>query len=56
VIALAWAMPDIAIKRDVASGHGILLSTIDNMLDDTFWQRIVSTMYGAEPMPRGDEG
>ena len=41
----AGPMLDITIKRDVAASYGILPYTIDNILDDAFGQRIVSTMY-----------
>ena len=43
--ANAGPMLDIAVNREVASTFGILPSTIDNVLDDAFGQRIVSTMY-----------
>jgi multidrug efflux pump subunit AcrB len=36
---------DITINRDVASSYGITPSTIDNVLNDAYGQRIVSTMY-----------
>jgi hydrophobe/amphiphile efflux-1 (HAE1) family protein len=36
---------DVTIKRDVATSYGIQPYTIDNILDDAFGQRIVSTMY-----------
>src|SRR5262245_7524124 len=36
---------DITVNREVASSFGILPSTIDNILDDAFGQRIVSTMF-----------
>ena len=35
----------ITIDRDVASSYGILPATIDNTLNDTFGQRIVSTIF-----------
>ena len=41
----AGPLLDITVNRDVASSFGILPSTIDNMLDDAFGQRIVSTMF-----------
>jgi hydrophobe/amphiphile efflux-1 (HAE1) family protein len=41
----AGPLLDITINRDVASSYGILPATIDNILDDAFGQRIVSTMY-----------
>jgi multidrug efflux pump subunit AcrB len=36
---------DITINRDVASSYGITPSTIDNILNDAYGQRIVSTMF-----------
>jgi HAE1 family hydrophobic/amphiphilic exporter-1 len=36
---------DVTVNREVASSFGILPSTIDNVLDDAFGQRIVSTIY-----------
>jgi multidrug efflux pump subunit AcrB len=33
------------VNRDVASSYGITPSTVDNILNDAFGQRIVSTMY-----------
>ena len=36
---------DVTVNREVASSYGILPSTIDNVLDDAFGQRIVSTIY-----------
>jgi HAE1 family hydrophobic/amphiphilic exporter-1 len=36
---------DIKINRDVASSYGITPSTIDNVLNDAYGQRIISTMY-----------
>jgi multidrug efflux pump len=36
---------DVTVNREVASSYGILPSTIDNILDDAFGQRIVSTIY-----------
>ena len=36
---------DITINRDVASSHGITPSTIDNILNDAYGQRIISTMF-----------
>jgi hydrophobe/amphiphile efflux-1 (HAE1) family protein len=36
---------DVTVNREVASSFGILPSTIDNILDDAFGQRIVSTIY-----------
>jgi hydrophobe/amphiphile efflux-1 (HAE1) family protein len=41
----AGPLLDITINRDVASSYGITPSTIDNILNDAFGQRIVSTMY-----------
>jgi hydrophobe/amphiphile efflux-1 (HAE1) family protein len=41
----AGPLLDVTIKREVASSYGILPYTIDNILDDAFGQRIVSTMY-----------
>ena len=41
----AGPMLDVTVNREVASSFGILPSTIDNILDDAFGQRIVSTMY-----------
>ena len=38
-------MLDVTVNREVASSFGILPSTIDNILDDAFGQRIVSTIY-----------
>jgi len=32
---------DVTVNREVASSYGILPSTIDNVLDDAFGQRIV---------------
>jgi HAE1 family hydrophobic/amphiphilic exporter-1 len=36
---------NVTVNREVASTYGILPSTIDNILDDAFGQRIVSTIY-----------
>jgi len=36
---------DITINRDVASSYGITPSAIDNVLNDAYGQRIISTMY-----------
>jgi hydrophobe/amphiphile efflux-1 (HAE1) family protein len=36
---------NVTVNREVASSFGILPSTIDNVLDDAFGQRIVSTMF-----------
>jgi hydrophobe/amphiphile efflux-1 (HAE1) family protein len=41
----AGPMLDVTVNREVASSFGILPSTIDNILDDAFGQRIVSTIY-----------
>jgi hydrophobe/amphiphile efflux-1 (HAE1) family protein len=41
----AGPLLDVTIKREVASSYGILPQTIDNILDDAFGQRIVSTMF-----------
>jgi HAE1 family hydrophobic/amphiphilic exporter-1 len=41
----AGPLLDIRVNRDVASSYGITPSTIDNILNDAFGQRIVSTMY-----------
>jgi len=41
----AGPLLDITINRDVASSYGITPGTIDNVLNDAFGQRIVSTMY-----------
>jgi hydrophobe/amphiphile efflux-1 (HAE1) family protein len=41
----AGLLLDITINRDVASSYGITPGTIDNILNDAFGQRIVSTMY-----------
>jgi hydrophobe/amphiphile efflux-1 (HAE1) family protein len=41
----AGPLLDITVNRDVASSYGITPSTIDNILNDAFGQRIVSTMY-----------
>jgi hydrophobe/amphiphile efflux-1 (HAE1) family protein len=41
----AGPLLDITVNREVASSFGILPSTIDNILDDAFGQRIVSTIY-----------
>jgi HAE1 family hydrophobic/amphiphilic exporter-1 len=41
----AGPLLDITINRDVASSYGIVPGTIDNILNDAFGQRIVSTMY-----------
>jgi hydrophobe/amphiphile efflux-1 (HAE1) family protein len=41
----AGPLLNITINREVASSYGILPSTIDNILDDAFGQRIVSTIY-----------
>ncbi len=41
----AGPLLDITINRDVASSYGITPSTIDNILNDAYGQRIVSTMY-----------
>jgi hydrophobe/amphiphile efflux-1 (HAE1) family protein len=38
-------MLNVTANREVASSFGILPATIDNVLDDAFGQRIVSTMY-----------
>jgi hydrophobe/amphiphile efflux-1 (HAE1) family protein len=38
-------MLDVTVNREVASSFGILPSTIDNVLDDAFGQRIVSTIF-----------
>ncbi|HEX9555307.1 MAG TPA: efflux RND transporter permease subunit, partial [Reyranella sp.] len=38
-------MLNVAVNREVASTFGILPSTIDNVLDDAFGQRIVSTIF-----------
>lgn len=43
--ANAGPMLNVAVNREVASSFGILPSTIDNVLDDAFGQRIVSTMF-----------
>jgi hydrophobe/amphiphile efflux-1 (HAE1) family protein len=36
---------NVTVNREVASSFGILPSTIDNVLDDAFGQRIVSTIF-----------
>ena len=41
----AGPLLDITINRDVASSYGITPSTIDNILNDAYGQRIISTMY-----------
>jgi hydrophobe/amphiphile efflux-1 (HAE1) family protein len=41
----AGPLLDIAINRDVASSYGITPSAIDNILNDAYGQRIISTMY-----------
>src|SRR5713226_4120521 len=41
----AGPLLDITVNRDVASSYGITPSTVDNILNDAFGQRIVSTMY-----------
>jgi hydrophobe/amphiphile efflux-1 (HAE1) family protein len=41
----AGPLLDITINREVASSYGITPSTIDNILNDAYGQRIVSTMY-----------
>ena len=41
----AGPLLDITINRDVASSYGITPGTIDNILNDAFGQRIISTMY-----------
>jgi HAE1 family hydrophobic/amphiphilic exporter-1 len=38
---------NVTVNREVASSFGILPSTVDNILDDAFGQRIVSTMFTA---------
>jgi hydrophobe/amphiphile efflux-1 (HAE1) family protein len=38
-------MLNVTVNREVASSFGILPSTIDNVLDDAFGQRIVSTIF-----------
>jgi multidrug efflux pump subunit AcrB len=38
---------DVTVNREVASSFGILPETIDNILDDAFGQRIVSTIFTA---------
>jgi HAE1 family hydrophobic/amphiphilic exporter-1 len=43
--ANAGPMLNVTVNREVASSFGILPATIDNVLDDAFGQRIVSTMY-----------
>jgi len=43
--ANAGPMLNVTVNREVASTFGILPSTIDNVLDDAYGQRIVSTMY-----------
>jgi HAE1 family hydrophobic/amphiphilic exporter-1 len=43
--ANAGPLIEITIDRDVASSYGILPATIDNTLNDTFGQRIVSTIF-----------
>src|SRR3982075_1087982 len=43
--ANAGPMLNVTVNREVASSFGILPSTIDNILDDAFGQRIVSTMF-----------
>jgi multidrug efflux pump subunit AcrB len=37
---------NVTVNREVASSFGILSATIDNVLDDAFGQRIVSTIFG----------
>jgi hydrophobe/amphiphile efflux-1 (HAE1) family protein len=41
----AGPLLNVTINREVASSYGILPSTIDNILEDAFGQRIVSTIY-----------
>ena len=41
----AGPMLDVTVNRESASSYGILPSTIDNILDDAFGQRIVSTIF-----------
>jgi len=41
----AGPLLDITINRDVASSYGITPSTIDNILNDAYGQRIISTIY-----------
>jgi hydrophobe/amphiphile efflux-1 (HAE1) family protein len=41
----AGPLLDITINRDVASSYGITPSAIDNILNDAYGQRIISTMY-----------
>jgi HAE1 family hydrophobic/amphiphilic exporter-1 len=43
--ANAGPMLNVTVNREVASSFGILPSTIDNVLDDAFGQRIVSTIF-----------
>jgi multidrug efflux pump len=43
--ANAGPLLEMTIDRDVASSYGILPATIDNTLNDTFGQRIVSTIF-----------
>ena len=43
--ANAGPMLDVTVNREVASSFGILPSTIDNVLDDAFGQRIISTIF-----------
>ncbi|HWM45440.1 MAG TPA: efflux RND transporter permease subunit [Xanthobacteraceae bacterium] len=43
----AGPLLDVTIKREVASSYGILPATINNVLDDAFGQRIVSTIFTA---------
>jgi hydrophobe/amphiphile efflux-1 (HAE1) family protein len=43
--ANAGPMLNVTVNREVASTFGILPSTIDNVLDDAFGQRIVSTIF-----------
>jgi HAE1 family hydrophobic/amphiphilic exporter-1 len=38
---------NVTVNREVASSFGILPSTVDNILDDAFGQRIVSTIFTA---------
>jgi hydrophobe/amphiphile efflux-1 (HAE1) family protein len=41
----AGAMLNVTVNREVASSFGILPATVDNILDDAFGQRIVSTIF-----------
>jgi hydrophobe/amphiphile efflux-1 (HAE1) family protein len=41
----AGPLLDITINREVASSYGITPSAIDNILNDAYGQRIISTMY-----------